>query len=297
MRVRRWQADLALVGVTLVWGTTFVVVKQTLESVGPLVLIAGRFWIATVFLLAATLYRRPTPTPQVWRDGFVTGLFLTLGFVTQTVGLQTTAAGKAAFITGLSVVLVPLIAALVLRQPPSWPAALGVLLATVGMGLLTLDRRLQLTPGDLWVLACAVAFALHILATGRWGPQHDILLYTLIQLATVAVFATSAALFLERGQLIPPPRALPALVYTGALATALIFGTQTWAQHHTTATHTALIFSLEPVFAALFAALLLNESLAPKELLGGALILVGMLAAEIGDAALKRTRQHLPDVP
>ncbi len=288
MRIRRWQADLALVGVTVVWGTTFVVVKQSLVSVGPLVFIAGRFWIATALLLAATLYTRPASTSGVWRDGVRTGLFLTLGFVTQTVGLQTTEAGKAAFITGLSVVLVPVIATVVFRRLPAWPATLGVLLATVGMGLLTLDRQLQLAPGDLWVLACAVAFALHILATGNLGPRHDILLYTLVQLTTVATLTTVAALLLEAGALIPPPRALLALLYTGALATALVFGTQTWAQRHTTATHTALIFSLEPVFAALFAALFLKEQLSSREFLGGFLILGGMLAAEVGDAALKK---------
>ncbi|MGC9400410.1 MAG: DMT family transporter [Anaerolineae bacterium] len=287
MYLRRWQADLALVGVTLIWGSTFVVVKRSLESVGPLVFVAARFWTATLILWGASRMRPAPSSPHLWRDGVLTGLFLTLGFITQTVGLQSTAAGKAAFITGLSVVLVPVIAALAFGTRPAPPALLGVVMAAVGLGLLTLNRRLRPAPGDLWVLACALAFALHILSTGRFTTRHDTRAFTLVQLLTVALLTTGAALFLERGSLLPPPDVLPAVLYMGVVATALVFGTQSWAQRYTTPLHTALIFSLEPVFAALFAAFLGGERLTLREGLGGALVLGGMLVAEIGEAPVK----------
>jgi drug/metabolite transporter (DMT)-like permease len=287
MIVCRWQADLALVGVTMVWGSTFVVVKQSLDSVGPLVFVAARFWTAALALLAIYLVRRPSAEGRVWRDGSITGLFLTAGFVTQTIGLQTTEAGKAAFITGLSVVLVPVMAAALFGARPSRPALLGVLMAAGGLGLLTLNRRLRPTPGDLWVLACAFAFALHIISTGHFTARHAILPFTLAQLLTVAVLTTVAALVFERGALLPPANVLPAVLYMGFVATALIFGTQTWAQRYTTSTHTALIFSLEPVFAAIFAALFVGEVLTLREGPGGALVLGGMLAAELGEAIVQ----------
>ncbi len=292
MIVRRWQADLALVGVTMVWGSTFVVVKQSLASVGPLVFVAARFWTAAVALLVIYLVRRQPVDARVWRDGGLTGLFLTAGFITQTIGLQTTEAGKAAFITGLSVVLVPLIAAVFLGARPSRPALLGVGMAAIGLGLLTLNRQLRPASGDLWVLACAFAFALHIISTGHFTVRHAILPFTLAQLLTVAGLTTVSALFFERHALLPPTNVLPAVLYMGLVATALIFGTQTWAQRHTTATHTALIFSLEPVFAALFAALFAGEVLTLREGIGGALVLGGMLAAELGDVVVQRQAPH-----
>ncbi len=288
MQIHRWQADLALVGVTLIWGSTFVVVKQSLDSVGPLVFVAARFWTAALLLLTVYLIRRQPFGVRVWRDGGITGFFLTAGFITQTIGLQTTEAGKAAFITGLSVVLVPLIAAVRFGVRPSRPALLGVVMAAVGLGLLTLNRRLRPAAGDLWVLTCAFAFALHILSTGHFTARHAILPFTLAQLLTVSVLTTVAALVFERGALLPPANVLPAVLYMGIVATALIFGTQTWAQRHTTSTHTALIFSLEPVFAAIFAALFADEVLTLREGLGGVLVLGGMLAAELGDVSVQR---------
>ena len=276
------RADLVLILITVIWGSTFIVVKTSLDMVGPFVLVAARFWVAGLALLVVFALRRPARAPGLLRDGAVTGLFLTAGFVTQTIGLQTTEASKTAFITGLSVVLVPLFAAVRLRRPPARSTVASVILATVGLGLLTLDRSLRFTPGDLWVLACAAAFALHILATGRFAPRHAVLPFTLVQVITVAVLASLAALVLEQGALLPPTDALPTILYLSVIGTAFVFGAQTWSQRHTTPTRTAIIFSLEPVCAALFAAIFAGELLTPKEWLGGALILVGTVLAELG---------------
>lgn len=288
--MKRWKADIALVVVTAIWGSTFVVVKNALDVVGPLVFVAVRFWVAggalTLLLwLQRKIASRPIPIqPRALRAGAFTGVFLTLGYVPQTIGLQTTEAAKAAFITGLSVVLVPLFAATLLHKPPTRAATFGVLMATVGLGFLTLDlhQRLTLAPGDLWVLLCAVGFAAHITSTARFAPHYDVLPFTATQLLTTATLSTIAALLFERYALLPPASALPAIVYMGLIATAFVFGVQTWGQRHTTPTHTALIFALEPVFAALFAVVFAGERLEAREWLGGALILLGMLVAEVG---------------
>ncbi|MGC9356728.1 MAG: DMT family transporter [Anaerolineae bacterium] len=281
--MRRWHADIALVLVTVIWGSTFVIVKNALNTVGPLVFVAARFWVAGMALALVLLFRRDAVTPGLVREGGLTGLFLAAGFVTQTMGLRTTEAGKAAFITGLSVVLVPLLATSLLRQPPTRSAVLGVVLATLGLSLLTLDRRLAFASGDLWVLGCALAFALHIVSTAHFGSRHEVLPFTITQIFTVALLTLLASLIFERELLLPPRAALPAIVYMGVAATALVFGVQTWAQHHTTPTHTALIFSLEPVFAALFAASFGGEIFTSREMVGAGLILLGMVLAEVGE--------------
>ncbi|MEA3309734.1 MAG: DMT family transporter [Chloroflexota bacterium] len=279
--MRRWQADLALVGVTLIWGSTFVVVKGALATVGPLEFVTARFAVAGLVLLAVWWWRRERATSGVWREGALTGSFLALGYLTQTVGLRTTAAGKAAFITGLSVVLVPLGAALWLRELPTWSTALGGALATTGLGLLTLDQGLRLATGDLWVLVCAFGFALHILATGHFAPRHAVLPFTVAQLVTVTLLSAAATWLFEGFSVVALQSSWRTIFYMGVVATALIFGTQTWGQRHTTSTHTALIFALEPVFAALFAALFAGEVITLREGVGGVLILLGMVSAEV----------------
>ncbi len=317
--MQRWRADLALVVVTLIWGSTFVIVKHTLDTVSPFVLISARFWAATVALCIAYLVVHSERVSELWkcklgtlkslhltlkqakrtprlfvsttsviRDGFFTGLILAGGFITQTLGLMTTEAGKTAFITGLNVVMVPVFSIFLLRKPPARTTMIGVLLATVGLGFLTLDKNLTLAPGDVWVLICAAFFALHIIVTDRISPRHEVLTFTLVQMLTVATVSLVAALFLERGSLIPPLSAVPAVLYLGVAATALVFGLQTWAQRHTAPTRTALIFILEPVFAAVFAVIFTHERLVKQEWFGAGLILLGMLVAEMRILTLTR---------
>ncbi len=274
-------AELALVLVTFIWGSTFVIVRHALDQVGPFTFVAARFILASATLVLIGRFFPHNRRPGLIRQGVFTGFFLAIGFITQTIGLQTTGAGKAAFITGLSVVLVPFFSALVLKQPPAPAAWIGVACATLGLGLLTLEPGLRLQAGDIWVLACAFSFAAHITATARFTAGQDVLPFTLVQLMTVAVLAGIAALFWESGALLPPRSAWPAIIYMASGATALVFILQMWAQHYASATHTALIFALEPVFAAIFAFVVDGEHLTGQHLLGCALILAGMVIAEL----------------
>ncbi|MDF1516140.1 MAG: DMT family transporter [Anaerolineae bacterium] len=280
--MERWRANIGLIVVTVIWGSTFVVVKNTLNLVSPIVLVTNRFLAASLALGTVYLILKPErmKTPVI-RDGILTGMILVGGFVTQTIGLTTTEAGKTSFITGLNVVMVPIFSVFLLRKLPDRSAVTGVILATVGLGFLTLDTTLHFAPGDLWVLACAVFFALHIIVTDRLSPRHELMAYTMVQMVTVTVVSFCMALILGYPELLPPLPALPALLYLGVVATGLVYGLQTWAQRHTTATHTALIFVLEPVFAAAFAVLLAGENLSGKEWFGGLLILLGMVISEV----------------
>lgn len=226
--------------------------------------------------------------------GILIGLFLFASYAFQTSGLQYTTPAKAAFITGLSVVFVPLLATLFWRKLPSPAALLGVLLATVGLAFLSLNAGLSVNRGDLLVLGCAVALALHILTTGVFAPRSDPLRLAGVQLLTVALLSGLAAVLWENPLILPSRSVWFAAAFTGLLASTFAFGAQTVAQRFTSATHTALIFVSEPVFAALFSYAMGRETLTARAWLGCGLILAGMLAAELGQplwAKLRRRRR------
>ena len=275
----RW--ELAMVAVTAVWGSTFVLVRDAVAQIPPFAFIAYRF-LAAGLLLAALRPRLAAVvgTPEL-AAGAVAGLALFAGYGFQTVGLQYTTASNAGFITGLSVVLTPLLAGLVLRQSPGhWPVA-GALLAAVGLGLLSL-QTLEVRRGDALVLGCAVAFATHILLLGRYAPQLSTYRLAVVQMATAGLCGLAWAGV--AGDLVVPGSAevWVALAITSVAASAAAFLIQTRAQREVSPTRTAVIFTMEPVFAGLFGFLLAGERLSGRGWLGAGLILAGMLVAERG---------------
>ncbi|HCC33391.1 MAG TPA: hypothetical protein DEQ28_05740 [Clostridiales bacterium] len=277
---RAIRADAALLVVSLIWGFTFVTVKLAIEEFPALNFLAVRFWVASAAMLILFRRRIWTALPRTLVPGCLIGVFLFGGFVLQTFGLGLTSASKAGFITGLSVVLVPLISGTILRQRLSRMVLAGVLAATFGLGLLTLEGTLAPNRGDLLVLGGAVFFALHIISVGRYAPGHDPMALAALQLGTVAILSTLSAA--ATGGWVPIPRTVwPAILLTGILASALAMAVQNWAQRDTTATHTALIFATEPVFAALGGYLLAGETLGVRAWLGGALIILGNVLAEL----------------
>lgn len=278
---RQLRADLALALVTMIWGATFAVVKNELAHIGPLAFVTLRFAVA--FLVMAILARRSLA--RIDRSqlaaGALIGLFLFGGYALQTMGLRYTTASKAAFITGLCVVLAPLFARLLLGQSPPLLAVVGVALATAGLALLSLVEDLTPALGDLLVLGCAASFALHIVAISRFAPKMDTTALATVQIGVVPIAAGVAALLLEQLPAAVAPGTLGVAALIGIFATAFAFTVQTRAQAFTTPTHTALVLSLEPVFGAVFAYLLGGERLGSREILGCALILAGMIVAEI----------------
>lgn len=274
--------------VTVIWGSTFVVVKNELASITPLAFIALRFTFAFVAMVAVTIRSLAKIGRREMAAGSLIGVFLFSGYAFQTVGLRYTTASKAAFITGLCVVLAPLFARLLLAHTPSLLAMLGVGMAAVGLGLLSLTADLTLSFGDLLVLGCAVSFALHIVAISKFAPKMDPLALTTIQIGIVALAGAGGTAVLEPQSGIPGAATWGVAIFMGVVATAFAFTVQNRVQAITTPTHTALVLSLEPVFGALFAYLLAGERLGAREIIGCALILGGMMVAE-----LRRDEQKL----
>ena len=269
----------ALVAVTAVWGSTFVVVKDAIERMPVLDFLAWRFCLAALVMVVA----RPRVLGRLSRDGrrhgLLLGAALGAGYIAQTLGLRTADAAVSGFITGMFVVFTPLAAAVLLRRRPGAAAWAAVLLATGGLALLSLDG-FRIGGGEALTLLCAVAFALHIVGLGEWSSRHDAYALAVVQLGVVGLGCAVGAL--AGGMSAPPDGEVwLALALTALLATSVAFVVQTWAQAYLAPTRAAVIMTMEPVFAGLFAAVA-GEAFGPRKLVGSALILTAMLAVEIG---------------
>ncbi len=278
----RWLVSLALMGVAAVWGATFVMVKGAISSYPVYSFLGLRFAIACVafvVLFPSALRRMDMPTVRV---GLVAGAFLALGYIFQTLGLAKTSPSKAAFITGMFVVITPFLQAGVLRRMPRWPAWLGVAATVAGLWLLSGGGVSGgWNTGDTLVLLCAVAYSWHMIVLGWSGARHDVRPLTLVQLATTAVVCGAIGVATEHPGLPTGQDVWVALAVTGVVASAVAFGVQTYAQRHLSPTRTALILITEPAFGGLFAWLLGGEILGLRGWAGAALILVGMAVSEV----------------
>jgi drug/metabolite transporter (DMT)-like permease len=276
------QADLALILITFVWGSTFTVVKQALAHISPILFVALRFWIATFVLLAFMPGQIRKISRQTFRQGIVLSVVLTGGFVFQTLGLGYTSPSYSAFITSLSVLLVPLLGYALYRHRPRPQTIAGVVLATIGLFLLLAHlAEFKMSLGELLTLICAVMFGLQILFLGRFVATSDYRQLMLLQMAGVAVLCSIAIPIFEKPFVSWNSSLVWALAITSLPATAFALYVQARAQRLTTANHAALIFSLEPFFAALFAFWILGQVLTVREWIGGSLVLAGVLVSEL----------------
>ncbi len=279
----RAKAEAALVWNAAIWGSTFVVVKAALTDISPLLFLALRFTLASAvlgLLLGGKLRAR-----WEWRAagaGALAGIFLFAGYAFQTLGLRLTSAPKSAFITGLSAVMVPLVAALVYRSKPRISEVCGLAVATVGLALMTIEGlAITINPGDLLTLACAAAYAAHIVVLGHFAERMSFEVLAVMQVATAAAFSLGLFWWVEPAHVIWRPAVIGAILITGLLATALAFTIQTWAQQYTTSTRTGLIYMLEPVFAWITSFLLAGEGLSRRAAAGAILILAGVILVEL----------------
>ncbi|MTV49413.1 EamA family transporter [Heliobacillus mobilis] len=282
-RISPLAADVVLLSVAAIWGGTFVAVKNAIAVIPPYAFLAIRFFIAALFLAVFTAGRWSRMTRATGRDGFLLGGCLFGGYALQTIGLQYTTSSNAGFITGLSVVMVPLITWVILKERPRSGVLAGVALSIAGLGFLTLTDTLQINPGDLLVLGCSVCFGLHIYLAGQVTRRHDPILLTVSQLVVVAIACSVFSSVWE------PPLAAGnfqydvwlALALTAIPATSLAFLAQMHLQKYTTATRTALIFATEPVFSLIFAIILAGEMLTIRGGIGCFLVLAGIVTAEL----------------
>jgi drug/metabolite transporter (DMT)-like permease len=280
-QISKTKADLGLVSVTIFWGTTFILSKNVLEEISLASYLAVRLVLAAVFMSIYALPHRRKYNSGVLKHGIILGFLLFSSYVFQMGGIRYTSASNAGFITGLNVVLVPLFSVLFFRDRPRLASLIGVAFATFGLFLLSGGNFSNLTIGDWLVFVCAIVVTFHVILTGRYAPKHNIYLLTAIQLNTVALLSTIYAAI--DGIHLPSfsGETIVILVYLALFGTVYTFLMQTSMQRFTTATRTALVFALEPVFAALFAYLIGGETLTMLGWVGGSLIIAGMIVAEV----------------
>ncbi len=286
----RLKADLALAFCTAIWGATFLVVQDALRDASVLAFIALRFALggALMALIFRADLRRLTRAEM--SAGALVGLFLFLGYAFQTNGLRFTTPSKAGFINGTGVVLVPVLLAIFWRKKVNAWVWGGAIATFVGLYFLSVPAGTAgwtaLNAGDVLVFFAAIIWALHIILVAKYSRRHSVGALSFLQVATTAVLAAVAmplfhALGWETMRMEWTSGLAWRVLVTAVGCTALGFSVQVWAQRHTTPTHIAILFTLEPVFAALTSFVVLHERLGPRGLIGGGLILAGILIAEL----------------
>jgi drug/metabolite transporter (DMT)-like permease len=287
------RAYLLMVFVVAVWGCTFVVVKDALADATPLAFNLTRMTLAFVVLAIAYHQHWREITRSQIASGAIAGFFLAGGYQFQTAGLALTTPSKSAFITGMVVVLVPLFSVVRKLRPrgaraPRWNAFVGALIAFAGILLLTLPAGSGLLPdfasvgrGDLLTFGCTISFALHCLALGHLSPRVPFQVLALLQIGFCALFMAVSTPLLEHPHLHLTMRLAIALAVAAVLATAAAFSVQSWAQSILPATHTALILTLEPVFAWITSFLFFGERLGVRPASGALMILAGIALTEL----------------
>jgi len=278
-----WLVDGSLVFMTLIWGATFIMVKRALADASTLLFLTIRF--ASAAFVLALVFRKDFRAANLGtsiRGGALAGLCLFSGYIFQTVGLRYTTASKAAFLTGFTTPMVAVLSSVVYRRAPQWIEVIGVATAFLGMAMMTIPSdRFQIASGDLLVSGCAIAYAFHILVTGRFAGQVNMGVFIVTQIATGAAIGVATFWWAEPVRIHWSFPLIGALAVTSLLATALGFSVQTWAQRWSSPTRTALFFTLEPVFAWLTSYLLAGEVLSARAAVGAALILAGVLMVEL----------------
>ena len=292
-RPLRLRADAVIVGVTALWGLSFVIVKNVVAQSPPLQFLLVRFAVAFALLGAAACGGRRSP--GLLRDGSVVGVLLASGMAFQVLGQVETTASKAAFLTGLSVVLTPFAAYWRARRVPSTANTLGIALASIGFFLLSFPAGSgPINRGDLLMLGCGVVFAFYIVELGERSARHDPVGFTAVQMGTVTLVAAALVLLFhlpgvsrldlarpEARSLVWDRSFVASVLFLGSIGTVATFLGQTWAQRHMSATHAAILFALEPVFAALLARWLLDERLGTRGIFGALLVLAGIVVSEL----------------
>jgi len=278
---RSINADIWLLVVCVIWGLSFPLVKTALNDISPLLFLSIRFWLGALVLLPFVRgIKHQMNLDRLLRGGLI-GLFMFLGMLFQTFGLKYTTASNSGFITGMAVVMVPVLVVLIERRRPKWPVLLGVVFAVAGLYFLTQPQTKGVNKGDLLTLACAFSFSFEIVFIELLVKKNEEFFIALAMIVATALLATFSSLVFEE-QFIRFTRSMVAgLGFVAVFCTALGFTLQTYWQPKTSATAASVIYTSEPVFAAIFAAVILHERFDKMGYLGAGLIIAGMLITEL----------------
>lgn len=287
-------AIVLLLFITFIWGSTFIVVKDVITIIKPYSFNFIRFllasiWIGSIIVIQIIKKKESNYvfTKQLLYNGIVLGIFLFLGFLLQTIGLQYTTSSKAGFITGLNVIFTPIILIIASNYRPKFLSLMGIIIAIIGLFLLTIKKTEIMNIGDIYILFCAVAFSIHIILTNKSVKKFPPLLLTFIQLMTVSVlslfcsFITEKPTYMLMSELWTNHTFITALIITSLFATALAYLIQTYAQRILSPTRVAMTFIMEPVFAAFVGVFIAGDEMVVSGYIGCLLILIGMIFVEL----------------
>ncbi len=287
------KADLALISITMFWGASCLLTKIGLGGLEPLTLMALRFLFAFA-LSAAVFWKRIAASDMttVRYAATLAGILFTV-FAFMTYGVKYTSVSNAGFLTCLASVFIPIFAFIFLKQKQEKKVLFGIGLAFVGVALLTLDNALSFNLGDFLCIMCSVMFAVHILVTGTYTRRVDSIALGVLQLGFAGVYSLIAAFLFESPGLPQTAQSWMIVLALSVFCTAFAFIVQSLAQKYTTPSHTGLIFTMEPAFAAFFAFVFLVEFLAFRVYVGGLIIIESLLIVELDIRIPNRIKQHL----
>lgn len=280
MSKHKFAPVIALLCVTAVWGLTFVMVKDAISKMPVMDFLAIRFVLATAVMVIARPFVLRRLDRKAWGYGIILGILLGACYIAQTFGLLYTSAAVSGFITGMFVIFTPLIAGIALRHKIGLRAWIAVLVAFIGLALISL-KGFSVGPGELLTLLCAFLYSAHIVCLGEWSSGRDPYAFAVVQLGVVGLMSSIAAL--PGGITLPPDSSSwIAILVTAVLASAAAFFIQTWAQTMISPTRVAIILTMEPVFAGFFAVLIGGEYLGLRTIAGAVLVISAMYLVELG---------------
>ncbi len=275
------RADALLFIVAIVWGTGFIVVKDTLHDISPLFLLAIRFTLSTI-ILSVIFYRKIKLLKMTdLKAGFIIGFCLFGGYALQTVGLKYTSPSNSGFLTATNVVIVPFIVWLIYREPPKINVFIASFLTLMGIGLISLNISLSIGLGDFLTILGAVFFASHVVSVGKYTKKIDAVVLTFSQFLFASVLFILSAFTLETVPTTINSKVTYSILYQVVIITIIGYLIQNYAQKHTSSSHTSIILSMEALFAMILDVVFLNGALSYRMIGGGALILIAVLIIEL----------------
>lgn len=277
---------------TMIWGTSFVVQKNTLDSISTLYLLSIRFTVAAVFLLLLGIKNIKQINKEYIKGGVIMGALLSAAYIVQTYGLVYTTPGKNAFLTASYCVITPFLFWIFKRQRPDKYNFIAAALCILGVGLISVDSNLSINKGDALTLMCGVFYAFHIMAIDRHAEGKNPALLTAVQFGTAAVITWTLALVFEPFPTDVPSSAMFSLGYLSIVCTGVCYLLQTFGQKNTPATQASILLTLEAVFGTLVSVVFYHEKMDMRLVTGFVIMFISVLISETKLSFLKRRSRN-----
>lgn len=275
---------IALALVALTWGTSYAIIKDALSTIKPFTLMTLRFGLSTIVLAIFSINRLKKVRRKDLYQGSIVGIFMFLSFLTLVTGISYTTASKQSFIIGAYVLIVPLLAWIINKKRPDIYSVAGIILATIGIGLLTISGDFYINKGDIISILCALSFAGHMIAIEHFSKESDPIISTIIQFAVTSILFIILTATFESLDFILTGKLIISVAYLVIVTTVIAFAIQNIAQAHISATSTALILTLESAFGGIFSLIVLKETMNLQMIIGCIIVFIGIL---IGQSKLK----------